>query len=55
MEVGLGIAAGAGWGIAGGLAIALWVALGWRKAPLPPGDSARGDVREFPSFGERRA
>lgn len=55
MEVGLGIAAGAGWGIAAGLGIALLVALGWRReAPRPPA-SAKGEVHDFTGFGERRA
>lgn len=47
---GLGIAAGAGWGVAGGLAVALWVALSQTSRPRPPAHTQEADV-EFPNFG----
>lgn len=57
---GLGIAAGAGWGVAGGLAVALLVALrlGPRPPRLPSENSMRLDeaqAQDFPNFGHRRA
>lgn len=53
----LAIAAGVGWGLAIGLSVALTVAL-WPRRPgvePSPGKEQRADVRDFPSFGEKRA
>ncbi len=57
---GLGVAAGAGWGVAGGLAVALWVALRHIVPTPPSAESAihvlrREEDTEFPNFGQRRA
>lgn len=49
----LGIAAGAGWGVAGGLAIALWVALRIApRAPKPHGGIHETEI-EWPNFGQQ--
>ena len=50
MIAALGIAAGAGWGVAGGLAVALWVALSQTGRPRPPAHTQEAEV-EFPNFG----
>lgn len=56
---GLGIAAGAGWGVAGGLAVALWVALNQTRTPRPPAHTQHSHETEveWPNFGQgqRRA
>lgn len=55
----LGIAAGSGWGVAGGLAVALWVALRLRRDPPPRDNIMRLEEaqphHDFTGFGQRRA
>jgi hypothetical protein len=57
---GLGIAAGAGWGVAGGLLVALLVALRVApRFPRPPANSAEvlplQEQEAWNQFGQRRA
>lgn len=52
---GLGVAAGAGWGVAAGLAVALWVALRHITERPPPQVHVlqqEADVEKYP-FGRR--
>lgn len=55
----LSVAAGLGWGVAAGLAVALRVALQGYERPDPGGgeemSARRAEVRAFPDFGEKRA
>lgn len=53
MIASLGVAAGAGWGVAGGLAVALWVALKGGANPQPPATGFQlTEVEQYP-FGRR--
>lgn len=57
------VTAGIGWGLAGGLAVALGVSLValialWKRTKQPdtsPADEGRKDVTDFTGFGGRRA